>query len=769
MGLFLISCSEGQPEFSMLSSASLDRPQLDDGLESQILSNNTASFTLSGDCDPRLDQLEWAIGFSAFSDVKDQFDSNSDIDCSDGRFQLKISNALAWGLNLQADGSSDTIRLRGKASDIYSSVETAEIKYETNNQSQNPSIQVPADQTLAFGTNTGPLLLSVNDPEGNLSCADVSVSSSNTTLIPSNLLSLNESDCTLKVEANSQFSVRTIANGLNTNTIQKVYAQSPDKIFVSNYTGYLFHSVDGGSSFSNITPSGLESEVMKDIYALGSKIYLGTTAGLYNSTDASGLSFSKVEALGTHSIESVVANASTNQVFVGTSANGLFILDDGGGTTTISSPLQVTDLFIHNDKLYRATTTGLYSTDLNGANQVQYLDTEYITVVVVSSSGAIFAGTYGSGIYVSQDGGVTFSQYKKPQGLGSNTIKDLYFDETNSTLYVATTTGLFKSDDNGSTFNKVILNDSPTLGVLSFMLLDDPITNEQYMYAGSNQGLFLNRFEGDSLITLSVTKESEVFSQSFKVTVQENSSCPIGFVPIPSNSAYTSKDFCVMKYEAKGSVPVASLPVSRPAGSPWSQLSRDAARNACQNLGTEYDLISNSQWQTIARNIEQVSSNWIPDGGGDYCLSQGNSGGGCGDYLGAIDYGGGRSTKSRHRLSNGHAIWDISGNLWEWVSDDNSFVYGSSPNYISLLTSIDGNEGPLGLPKHAFGPLGDYSSLVSSPYGGLGYASINAAGGAILRGGSYQSYDQTGVFAVKLEKSPTYLWDQIGFRCAYNP
>lgn len=94
-------------------------------------------------------------------------------------------------------------------------------------------------------------------------------------------------------------------------------------------------------------------------------------------------------------------------------------------------------------------------------------------------------------------------------------------------------------------------------------------------------------------------------------------SCPTNYVSVPKNLSYVSSDFCVMKYEAKAetnaggsydsdglSVSLGSYkPASVATNLPWRSINRINARSECQSLGFGYDLISNAQWQTIARNV----------------------------------------------------------------------------------------------------------------------------------------------------------------------
>src|SRR5690606_37680072 len=87
--------------------------------------------------------------------------------------------------------------------------------------------------------------------------------------------------------------------------------------------------------------------------------------------------------------------------------------------------------------------------------------------------------------------------------------------------------------------------------------------------------------------------------------------CPQHWIRVP---AYQDDDtnvpaFCVMKYEAKD---VGGVATSRPEGAPWTAKTRGAdaseagsAWKACADLGA--DLITNLQWQSIARQIETAT------------------------------------------------------------------------------------------------------------------------------------------------------------------
>jgi prepilin-type N-terminal cleavage/methylation domain-containing protein len=197
-----------------------------------------------------------------------------------------------------------------------------------------------------------------------------------------------------------------------------------------------------------------------------------------------------------------------------------------------------------------------------------------------------------------------------------------------------------------------------------------------------------------------------------------NFSCPTGYIKVPGNSLYQTKDFCVMKYEAKAvdiSNPTVGLltpntgfntiannttpttsangraVASVASGYPIARISQITAAQYCKDAGAS--LISNAEWMTIARNIEGQLSNWTTGIAASTAIGIG------GFYRGHTDnspataleagldidgYTGtgnsGFSIERRtHTLSNGEVIWDLSGNVWEWLSD--TVLAANKPNH----------------------------------------------------------------------------------------
>ena len=126
-------------------------------------------------------------------------------------------------------------------------------------------------------------------------------------------------------------------------------------------------------------------------------------------------------------------------------------------------------------------------------------------------------------------------------------------------------------------------------------------------------------------ITADHSSSSDIDATQASGSVTNSFICPTNFVAVPSLQDYTTNSFCVMKYEAKNAGAATTgnatddTPVSQAASTPWFLNHSDSIAK-CKGLGVGYDLITNDEWQSIARNIENVASNWknatVGDAGG---------------------------------------------------------------------------------------------------------------------------------------------------------
>jgi len=245
-----------------------------------------------------------------------------------------------------------------------------------------------------------------------------------------------------------------------------------------------------------------------------------------------------------------------------------------------------------------------------------------------------------------------------------------------------------------------------------------------------------------------------------------------------------------MKYPAKN---VSSVAKSVPSGTPWVNISRDTALTTCSSLGTGFGLISNTQWQVVARNAENVGSNWSGGAVGTGVLNRGhsdnspasalaNTADDTDGYFGTGNTGftsaawsglgatpaAGSEQKRTYILSNGKVVWDLGGNVWQWVSDDYStlgmspaisMVWGEYSNTTNFpITGVYSFKNRLN-----FAPSGSYNSAQNA--GQL----FGGSAGAVLRGGDWYTVSYAGLFAAYLNNTRTASVSSRGFRCAFLP
>jgi hypothetical protein len=284
--------------------------------------------------------------------------------------------------------------------------------------------------------------------------------------------------------------------------------------------------------------------------------------------------------------------------------------------------------------------------------------------------------------------------------------------------------------------------------------------------------------------------------------------CPEGYIAVGGNSFFGTNDFCVMKYEAKayntdtGSIvadgggestahwagdPGQTRYVARsvPEGLPWVNISSSDgskynAKEACLDLndgnpGT-YDLISNPEWMTIATNAENQAENWSSGVVGTGTMARGHSDDEPGSNLEVINvsdpYDGtenssedGWEQRRTLVLSTGEEIWDLAGNVFQWVDwtlGGETFSTGPT-NCVSEWREFDNLPACDLDPEKDLLPDGDYTSEngVGQFFGG--------GTGVALRGGRRTPASNPGAFALRLNYAPDFSGPNMGFRCVFRP
>jgi hypothetical protein len=252
--------------------------------------------------------------------------------------------------------------------------------------------------------------------------------------------------------------------------------------------------------------------------------------------------------------------------------------------------------------------------------------------------------------------------------------------------------------------------------------------------------------------------------------------CPAGYAKVKGNSILGTNDFCVMKFEAKD---VGGVAKSQEYLTPWtSGINLAAAKSNCLALGSGFDLISNPEWMTVAAEMESIDGNWSNGTVGSGCLFRGNTGettapATCG-YDGLNPEFGNvasRDARAGMFLASGEIVWDLSGNVQEWVDwtvggpadigpTDAVATCASTDIEISSISSNNDCPTLVAADYLPQDPTLSSTQGVGKFYGG--------AGGAIVRGGTFLNTNTAGIYRLTTNSVPGNLVSGIGFRCVYR-
>ena len=256
------------------------------------------------------------------------------------------------------------------------------------------------------------------------------------------------------------------------------------------------------------------------------------------------------------------------------------------------------------------------------------------------------------------------------------------------------------------------------------------------------------------------------------------------YVPVEGNPTLGTSAFCVMKTEAKQGEN--NIPVSQYASVPWVSISAINAKAACKSIVVENgscDIISNSQWMTIARDIEATAANWSNGAVGDGFLSRGHAYRNPGDLVAitnpadpydSLNNSPTWKRRRMHVLSNGGEIWDLAGNAREWVD----WETGGDTFSLGPTTCSNSYQDPFAkdcadlrpedyLPANPAKVPADLYTNTNCGFGAVaGTSDANRANaGAAQRGGRMNHGDYAGIFYLIFDSPPTYTATDVGFRC----
>ncbi|MDX2071462.1 MAG: GEVED domain-containing protein [Haliscomenobacter sp.] len=217
---------------------------------------------------------------------------------------------------------------------------------------------------------------------------------------------------------------------------------------------------------------------------------------------------SGLDAMGTYAANLYYANS---KLYVATS-KGLGVSSNNGASFALHLSGQINDVFANGNGIYLATPNGVRVNNtmaLDGTGTFSTAIGNPITAVYARGSDVYAAGS--DGIYFSNDDGVSFpdipghpvgtTKYTTAQGLGSNSVNDLFIDG-NGTVYAATTMGisiLYPGQTNFVTTNLVT---HPMSGLLSNNINSVYVDAKGVIYLGTNDGVSVSTDGGTTFTTI---------------------------------------------------------------------------------------------------------------------------------------------------------------------------------------------------------------------------------------------------------------------------
>lgn len=249
--------------------------------------------------------------------------------------------------------------------------------------------------------------------------------------------------------------------------------------------------------------------------------------------------------------------------------------------------------------------------------------------------------------------------------------------------------------------------------------------------------------------------------------------CPTNYIVVPGNSAFSTTDFCVMKYEAKN---VGGVATSQASGLPWDTISQPDAITIGAAACSGCHLTTENEWLTIAHNVLSVASNWSGGSVESGYIYSGHNDGVPGSMIAASandadGYSGTGNTSGNQRrtltLTNGQVIWDFAGNSWEWTTGAISSDFPGAAgwayrewNTISTPGGMDAKTIP------SFGTPAANGWGSAQGIGQLYSRSDTAIARVYTRGGGYGDLAGAGIFSLNLSTTSSNAGAALGFRVA---
>lgn len=153
--VFLLGCTKGVPEFSLLGLASLSGPTFSGSDQTDItIFSPTAAVNFSGECDPRFQSIEWKYESSSWKSIESDSSASLIFDCENSSFSVSISD-ISQMLSFTAIGEVKTLHIRGNTVAGETKSSTINIKYASSTSiSEANSLISVGSATITMGAST---------------------------------------------------------------------------------------------------------------------------------------------------------------------------------------------------------------------------------------------------------------------------------------------------------------------------------------------------------------------------------------------------------------------------------------------------------------------------------------------------------------------------------------------------------------------------------------------------------------------------------------
>ncbi len=293
-------------------------------------------------------------------------------------------------------------------------------------------------------------------------------------------------------------------------TIYRLYINPHDNIYTGGYNG-IYKSSNGGESWNNLNSIGVLHVLgvnQKNIYIAG---FWGICGWILYSTD-DGLTWFCPDSFPVNPDINTFAFSSNNTIYAGSlkmdeSWGGIYYSENNGRTwesTSLRKSVSVWSMVMNSkDDLIAGTTeisdtvfhTGIHKSTDKGQSwryiRLSNIMTKYIQCLYIDSLDNLYAGTGGTGLYISIDDGENWES----KGLKGYTIYDITTNSEN-TIFVSgynyvnnEDKSIFFSTDHGERWCR--LNEGLPVAKIWCLAMD----SRDYLYAGiSGNGIFKTKF-----------------------------------------------------------------------------------------------------------------------------------------------------------------------------------------------------------------------------------------------------------------------------------